>query len=91
MVSDTRDHNTSGELLHFEPVHASSADLEYADLATIDVSSFRDGPDAQRALAEQVRVAMHGDGFFTLVGMGISEAEIARQVDIAYVSGPGTR
>lgn len=84
--STTTDHYATGELLHFEPVQPSNEDLPYADLATIDVSTFDKGPEAQKALAEQVRDAMHGDGFFTLVGMGISEEEIARQVDIGYVS-----
>lgn len=86
MAIDTTDPYATGQLLHFEPVHASTADLPYADLATIDVSAFNDGTEAQTKLAKQVREAMHTDGFFTLVGMRINEAEIARQVDIGYVS-----
>ena len=72
-------------LLHFTPVGPSKDPLDYADLQTVDMSTFHSGPAAQAALAQTVRSAMHHQGFFVLTNFGISEAEIERQVDIAYV------
>ncbi|KAL1406675.1 hypothetical protein Q8F55_008381 [Vanrija albida] len=72
------------DLLHFTPVAPSTMDLPYADLAVVDMSTWHDGPDAQAAISAKIAHAMHTDGFFTLVGHGISEEEIARQVDIGY-------
>ncbi|KAK4688948.1 hypothetical protein P7C73_g1166, partial [Tremellales sp. Uapishka_1] len=77
---------SSSELLHFTPVAASKEPLQYADLSTVDMATFNDGPEAQLALAETLRSAMHNQGFFTLINYGITEEEIQRQVDIGYVS-----
>ncbi|WWC58799.1 uncharacterized protein I303_101343 [Kwoniella dejecticola CBS 10117] len=71
-------------LLHFTPVGPSQMDIPYADLMNIDLSTFADGPDAQQKLAGQLYQAMTTQGFFVLTGFGISEEEIARQVDIGY-------
>jgi hypothetical protein len=58
-----------------------------ADLIGINLSTFNNGPAAQKKLADQLYTAMTTQGFFVLTGFGISEEEIQRQVDIGYVSG----
>ena len=75
----------NAELLHFTPVAPSSEPLSYADLATVDMATFNDGPQAQSAIAETLRKAMHEHGFFTLINHGITPQEIERQLDIAHV------
>ena len=72
-------------LLHFSPVGPSKADLDYADLKTVDLATFNDGPAAQADIAEVLRQAMYEQGFFTLINHGITPEEIERQVDIAHV------
>jgi len=49
------------------------------------MSTFKDGIEAQKKLADQLYTAMTTQGFFVLTGFGISEEEIRRQVDIGYV------
>lgn len=57
---------------------------EWADLITIDLSSDSDH-------AADLHQAMTTRGFFALVGHGISEEEIKRQVDLGYVRGSRVR
>ncbi|RSH80761.1 hypothetical protein EHS25_007097 [Saitozyma podzolica] len=72
-------------LLHFEHVAPSKQqDLPFADLKTVDMGSFNDGPEAQAKIAEEIRQAMHEQGFFTLINHGFTQEEVARQMDIGY-------
>ncbi|GFZ44251.1 hypothetical protein JCM24511_01973 [Saitozyma sp. JCM 24511] len=72
-------------LLHFEHVAPSKQqDLPFADLKTVDMGSFHDGPEAQAKIAEEIRQAMHEQGFFTLINHGFTQEEVARQMDIGY-------
>jgi hypothetical protein len=50
------------------------------------MGSFNDGPEAQAKIAEEIRQAMHEQGFFTLINHGFTQEEVARQMDIGYVS-----
>ncbi|CDK24063.1 unnamed protein product [Kuraishia capsulata CBS 1993] len=52
--------------------------LEWADLSTIDLTSFNE-PSGKKALAEQLSQAIQKDGFFAVVGHGISKDEVKRQ------------
>ncbi|KAK7916860.1 2OG-Fe(II) oxygenase superfamily protein [Apiospora marii] len=57
-------------------------DLPWADIQIIDLSTF-DDPGGKEKLAAELRDAIHHTGFFSVVGSGISGAEVQRQYDIA--------
>lgn len=79
---------TETDLVRLAGLTQYTADSKpYADLLNIDISTFHDGPEAQKKLAAQVHEAMTTQGFFVLTGHALSQEEIARQVDIGYVSG----
>jgi isopenicillin N synthase-like dioxygenase len=69
---------------HFVPVQPSKERINFVPLHTVDLTNYNDGLEAQKQLAELVRKAMTTQGFFTLINHGISEDEIARQVDIGH-------
>ncbi|KAI9708665.1 MAG: hypothetical protein M1820_003883 [Bogoriella megaspora] len=57
-------------------------DLAWADLSVIDLSSY-DEPGGKERLAEQLRQAVHRDGFFSVTGTGIPPEDVSRQLSIA--------
>ncbi|KAL5119165.1 hypothetical protein ACEQ8H_002872 [Pleosporales sp. CAS-2024a] len=67
----------------------TSADLDWADIKVIDLSTF-DEPGGKQKLAEHLRDAVHKTGFFSVVGTGFTPAEVDRQYDIgqAYFNLP---
>ncbi|KAK6429707.1 hypothetical protein LTR95_014145 [Oleoguttula sp. CCFEE 5521] len=69
---------------HFVPVAPTKESLEYADLRTLDLSRYDDGPEARAELAEELRLDMTTQGFFILINHGLTEDEITRQVDIGH-------
>ncbi|OAL25605.1 hypothetical protein AYO20_10380 [Fonsecaea nubica] len=75
---------TKPDLEHFVPVKPTSEPLEYAELVTLDLSTFDNGPDARKKLASELNHAMRTQGFFVVVNHGISIEQIDRQVDIGY-------
>ena len=75
---------TLPEVDHFVPVEPSQERIDFAKLRTVDLSTFYDGPDARKMLAEELRLAMTTQGFFTLINHGLTEEEITRQVDIGH-------
>ncbi|CAL5875253.1 uncharacterized protein PFLUO_LOCUS9557 [Penicillium psychrofluorescens] len=76
--------NTLAEVDHFVPVEPTKEPLDYADLETLDFSSYDKGPEARKELAAQLRQAMKTHGFFVIENHGISEEDIMRQVDIGH-------
>ncbi|KAA1467556.1 Clavaminate synthase-like protein [Dentipellis sp. KUC8613] len=69
---------------HWVPAPATSADLDWAELQTIDLHKART-PEER---AEQVRIAadaMHNQGFFYVVNHGLEQPQIERMFDIASV------
>jgi len=62
----------------------ASEDLEYADLAVIDLSKFGT-PEGKAKLAEEVRAAMKDKGFFKVINHGLSQEQTDRMFDIANV------
>jgi isopenicillin N synthase-like dioxygenase len=56
-------------------------DLQWANLTAIDLSKF-DQPGGKQELAEQLRRAVHQDGFFAVTGSGFTDAEVQRQYEI---------
>ena len=75
---------TLPEVDHFVPVEATKEPIDFVKLHTLDLSTFSDGPEARRVLAQQVHDAMTTQGFFILLNHGISLNEIDRQVDIGH-------
>ena len=69
---------------HFIPVEPSKEPIDFVSLRTVDLSRYDDGPEARAALAEEIRLAMTTQGFFTLINHGFSEEEITRQVDVGH-------
>lgn len=53
-------------------------DLDWADLTVLDISSF-DEPGGKQKLADQLKQAVNKDGFWAVVGHGISQEEFDRQ------------
>ncbi|KIX10086.1 uncharacterized protein Z518_01167 [Rhinocladiella mackenziei CBS 650.93] len=75
---------TLPEVDHFEAVAPSKELIDFVSLRTVDLARYDDGPEARAELAEEIRLAMTTQGFFTLVNHGISEEDITRQVDIGH-------
>ncbi|KAH9906496.1 hypothetical protein F4778DRAFT_726311 [Xylariomycetidae sp. FL2044] len=69
---------------HFEPVGPSKEPIDYVDLMTVDLGRYDEGPEARQELAAIVKQAMTTKGFFVLINHGVTEAEIARHVDIGH-------
>ena len=68
--------------IRYQDVHETTADLDWADLITIDLSLF-DEPGGKQQLASQLKHAISSVGFFYLINYGISEAEVDEQFDLA--------
>ncbi|KIO11433.1 hypothetical protein M404DRAFT_20862 [Pisolithus tinctorius Marx 270] len=69
---------------HYNAAPPTKADLDYADLATIDLSKM-ESAQCRAALASQVRDALLTHGFFYVVNHGYSQAQTDRIFDIADV------
>ncbi|KAH8807870.1 hypothetical protein F5884DRAFT_704232, partial [Xylogone sp. PMI_703] len=72
------------EVDHFVPVEPSKEDIDFVRLRVVDFAKYDDGPEARKELAEEIRLAMTTQGFFTLINHRIEEQEISRQVDIGH-------
>ncbi|KAJ7620241.1 hypothetical protein FB45DRAFT_929776 [Roridomyces roridus] len=73
---------------HYTHPAATQQELDYADLAIIDLSKAGDA-QGRVELAAQVREAMKTQGFFYIVNHGYTEAQTERMFDIADVSFSG--
>ncbi|KAK5136869.1 hypothetical protein LTR08_001791 [Meristemomyces frigidus] len=62
----------------YEQVPETKADLDWAELVTLDLSLF-DKPDGKKKLASQLEYAAQHVGFFYLKNFGISQEEVDRQ------------
>jgi isopenicillin N synthase-like dioxygenase len=60
----------------------TTCSLTWANLRTIDLGTFSSSPAARQTLANQLRDAVHRDGFFAVTGTGLAESEIKRQYEI---------
>lgn len=69
---------------HYEPAPETTADLDYADLAVVDLSKFTT-PEGRAELADIVRDAMRTKGFFYVINHGLSSEQKDRIFDIANV------
>ncbi|KAJ3716442.1 Clavaminate synthase-like protein [Lentinula raphanica] len=70
---------------HYQPAPQTQEALDYADLAIIDLREFSAGPEAHAKLASQVREAMSNQGFFYVIGHGLTKEQTERMFDIADV------
>ena len=71
-------------LEHFVPVKPTQEPVNFVNLKSVDLSRYDDGPAARAELAEEIRIAMTTQGFFTLVNHGLSEDTISHQVDLGH-------
>ncbi|KAI6145073.1 Clavaminate synthase-like protein [Pisolithus tinctorius] len=69
---------------HYNAAPPTKADLDYADLATIDLSKM-ESAQGRAALASQVRDALLTHGFFYVVNHGYPQTQGNRMFDIADV------
>ncbi|KAI0797314.1 Clavaminate synthase-like protein [Irpex lacteus] len=75
---------TQPPVLHYVPAPSTKQDLEYADLAIIDLS-MANTAEGRAELAALARDALHKIGFFYVVNHGLSPPETERIFDIADV------
>lgn len=69
---------------HYVPAPPTKADLDYADLAVIDLSN-TDTVEGRAQLATQVRDAMTGQGFFYVINHGYTAPQAERIFDVADI------
>lgn len=62
----------------YEQVPETREKLDWAELATLDLSLF-DQPGGKEELAKQLEYAVHNVGFFYVKNFGISQEEVDRQ------------
>ncbi|KAF1817083.1 2OG-Fe(II) oxygenase superfamily protein [Eremomyces bilateralis CBS 781.70] len=81
---------TATEYTRYQDIPETTADLEWADLVTIDLSQF-DEPGGKKKLASQLKHAISTVGFFYVINFGLSEEEVddqfARAKDIFDLPG----
>ncbi|KIW81673.1 hypothetical protein Z517_04699 [Fonsecaea pedrosoi CBS 271.37] len=66
----------------YQDIPETQADLDWADLITIDLSRF-DAPGGKQALASQLKHAISTVGFFYVTNFGLSEEEVNAQFALA--------
>lgn len=69
---------------HWVPAPVTKQDVEFADLAVIDLSKTKT-PEGRAEVAIIARDAMHKQGFFYVINHGLDKAEVDRMIDIAAV------
>ncbi|KAH6995424.1 Clavaminate synthase-like protein [Ilyonectria destructans] len=77
-------HQSEAKLEPFVPVLPTSETLEYAELVSLDFSTWDQGPEAIKALAQKLNHAMRTQGFFLIQNHGVPIETINRQVDIGH-------
>jgi isopenicillin N synthase-like dioxygenase len=70
------------DIPHYQSIPETKADLDWADLVTLDLSVF-DQPGGKEKLAAQLKEAIHKIGFFYLVNFGLSQEDVDQQFSLA--------
>ncbi|KAK7680292.1 hypothetical protein QCA50_016532 [Cerrena zonata] len=70
------------EIPHYVPAPPTREELDYADLAIIDLSK-ASTPEGRVKLATEVRDAMRDNGFFYVINHGFTQEQTTRIFDIA--------
>jgi isopenicillin N synthase-like dioxygenase len=73
--------STATNYARYQDIPETSADLDWADLITIDLSKF-DRPGGKQDLAAQLKKAISMVGFFYVTNFGLSEEEVDEQFDV---------
>ncbi|CAG8283267.1 unnamed protein product [Penicillium salamii] len=71
----------SSDLKREDPVGETKYELDWADLATLDLSQF-EVPGGKRRLANQLNEAIHEIGFFYIANVGLTSEQVDRQFAI---------
>jgi isopenicillin N synthase-like dioxygenase len=71
-----------GDFTRYADTPETTADLNWADLITIDLSQF-DTPGGKQRLAAQLKNAISTVGFFYVINFGLSEEEVNEQFAVA--------
>ncbi|ORY14878.1 hypothetical protein BCR34DRAFT_644607 [Clohesyomyces aquaticus] len=66
----------------YQEVPPTTANLDYADMMTLDISLF-DTPDGKQQLAKQLRTAISTLGFFYVTNFGLTPSAVDSQFEIA--------
>ncbi|KAJ9649817.1 hypothetical protein H2198_010857 [Neophaeococcomyces mojaviensis] len=70
------------EHTRYQGIPETTAELEWADLVTIDLSQF-DLPNGKQKLAAQLKHAISTVGFFYVINFGLTESEVDEQFALA--------
>ena len=73
---------TNDKPARYQDIPETAADLDWADLITIDLSLF-DQPGGKQQLAAQLKQAISTVGFFYVTNFGLSEADVDEQFELA--------
>ncbi|KAJ5291019.1 hypothetical protein N7478_000270 [Penicillium angulare] len=73
--------NTGSDIPEYHQVPETTHDLDWANLATLDLSQF-DQPGGKESLAKQLHDAIENIGFFYIVNFGLSQQEVDQQFSI---------
>src|ERR1700749_4227098 len=73
---------TLADIDDYQSVSETKADLDWADLVTLDLSKF-DQPDGRQKLAAQLKDAIHKVGFFYIINYGLSKEQVDQQFNLA--------
>ncbi|KAH7915946.1 Clavaminate synthase-like protein [Hygrophoropsis aurantiaca] len=77
-------HSTLPHAPHYVPAPGAKEDLDYADLAVIDLAK-ASTPAGRTELASEVKAALLEHGFFYVINHGYSQTQTERMFDIADV------
>ncbi|KAI2747062.1 hypothetical protein DTO012A8_9901 [Penicillium roqueforti] len=72
---------TGSDIPTYSQVPETTFDLDWADLATLDLSLF-DQPGGKEQLAKQLFEAIQNIGFFYITNFGLSQEDVDRQFAI---------
>ncbi|KAJ5874806.1 uncharacterized protein N7529_003236 [Penicillium soppii] len=73
--------HTASDIPTYDQVPETTFDLDWADLATLDLSQFEQ-PGGKHQLAKQLFEAIQKIGFFYIVNFGLSQEDVDRQFSI---------
>ncbi|WWC73877.1 uncharacterized protein I206_107849 [Kwoniella pini CBS 10737] len=78
---------TKTPLRPYNPPAETKADVDYANLRTIDLSKFdSDKPEDKQSVFEEFKAAVQEDGFLYLTNFGLTQEQIDKQFAIAQAA-----
>jgi isopenicillin N synthase-like dioxygenase len=70
------------DIPNYQVIPETTADLDWADLITLDLSQF-DQPGGKEKLAAQLKDAIRAVGFFYIINVGLSQEQVDQQFKLA--------